>query len=84
MSETDIDQLLHDADRAQGGIDLANMMGDAKVAAALKAKAVRLYQQALDADPALTDAAWKENGNQDKDWLRANGFPQIAAVKGYD
>lgn len=84
MSETDIDQLLHDADRAQGGIALANMMGDQRAATALTLKAKTLYGRALALDATLSDLAWKETGNRDTDWLRANGFSQIAAVKGHD
>ncbi len=83
MNQT-LDQLLHDADRAQGGISLARMMRDRTVEASLEAKAIGLYQQALDIDPTLSDPAWKETGNRDRDWLRARGFAQIAEVEGYE
>lgn len=80
--QDDIDQLLHDADQAVGGIPLAQMMGDRKAATALHAKATNLYQRALAQDPDMTDPAWKETGNREPDWLRRNGFSQIAAIEG--
>ncbi len=79
MSASDIDQLLHDADRKVMGLDMARMMGDTVSAAKLEREAKELYQAALDADPDMKDSAWKEDGNRDDRWLLRNGFKRIAA-----
>jgi hypothetical protein len=77
MGET-LDQLLHDADRAQGGASFARQMGDSKNAKALEQKAISLYEAALARDPQMTDPAWGEDGNRDVAWLRWAGLAQIA------
>ncbi len=79
MTETTIDQLLHDADRAAGGADLARRMGDQAIARDLENKAIGLYEMALARDPQMTDPAWAEDGNRDAAWLKWAGLEAIAA-----
>lgn len=74
----DIDRLLHDADRMVMGAEFARRMGDHTSADALDIQARTGYQQALDADPKMSDPAWKETGNRDASWLRRNGFITMA------
>jgi hypothetical protein len=42
-----LNELLHDADRAQGGADFAAQIGHSGTAAELRAKAIGLYREAL-------------------------------------
>lgn len=77
---SEIDQLLHDADRKVMGANFARQMGDRVNAAAMDRDAVGLYRQALNGDIHLEDPAWKETANRDADWLRRNGFARIAAL----
>lgn len=80
--ESEIDQLLHDADRKVMGANFARRMGDHVNAAAMDRDAVGLYRQALGADIHMEASAWKETGNRDDEWLRRNGFAHIAASTG--
>lgn len=80
MTESDVDRLLHDADRSVMGANFARMMGDRANAIKMDRDAVRLYRQALDADMYMVDPAWKETGNRDDQWLRTNGLARIAAL----
>lgn len=74
---TDIDQLLHDADRKVMGAGFARRVGDTKAALRMDTEAGRLYKQAIAADEFMRDPAWKEGGNRDRDWLLLHGFEQI-------
>lgn len=58
MSE--VNRLLHDAEHADSGVMMANMMKDTKSASELKAKARRLWEEAHALDPTHTDDAWQE------------------------
>lgn len=78
--DSEIDQLLHDADRKVMGANFARQMGDRANVAAMDRDAVGLYRQALNADIHMEDPAWKEVGNRDDEWLRAHGFARIAAL----
>ena len=84
MTADEINQLLHDADRAATGAEFAGRMRDMKHANELDYKAIGLYNRALNLDPGMADPAWKETGNRDLVWLRQNGFEQIAAIKGHE
>lgn len=77
MALTDIDQWLHDADRAVMGARMALQMRDRAVARELSDKAFRLYTQALESDPDLVDAAWQETGNRDRKWLALNELTRV-------
>lgn len=74
MPNTEIDQLLHDADRKVMGAEMARRMGDRPSAARMDRDAVGLYRQALSADVHMVDPAWKETGNRDVPWLNAHGL----------
>jgi hypothetical protein len=75
MSE--VDRLLHDADRKVMGANFARYMGDHHNAALLDRAAGVLYGAALAADPSRTDRAWRETGNRDAEWLKANGLARV-------
>ena len=77
---SEIDQLLHDADRKVMGANFARQMGDRSSAARMDRDAIGLYRQALNADIYMLDPAWKETGNRDDEWLQKNGFARIAAL----
>lgn len=55
-----VDELLHDAEHADGGADFAAMMGDAASVASLRAKCARLVAEVLAIDPQRLAPAWKE------------------------
>lgn len=77
---SEIDQLLHDADRKVMGANFARQMGDRANASTMDRDAIGLYRQALNADIHMVDPAWKEIGNRDDEWLRKNGLARIAAL----
>lgn len=78
--DSEIDQLLHDADRKVMGAEMARTMGDRPSAARMDRDAAGLYRQALNADVHMVDPSWKETGNRDVPWLNAHGFARIAAL----
>lgn len=75
---SEIDRLLHDADRKVMGANMARQMGDRASASRMDRDAIDLYRQALNADIHMEDPTWKEDGNRDGMWLRAHGFSRIA------
>jgi hypothetical protein len=80
QTNNEINQLLHDADRAVMGANFARQMGDRANAALLDRDAIAMYRQALNGDVHMTDPAWGETFNRDPDWLNHNGFARIAAL----
>lgn len=57
-----VDQLLHDAERAGSGAEMANMLGDNAAWGRLIKKRKRLIAEAVALDPERTAPAWKESG----------------------
>jgi hypothetical protein len=60
MPISPVDQCLHDADRAEGGITMAHMMRDHSAVLRLRAERDAFLRQALLLDPTLQDPAWDE------------------------
>lgn len=82
---TDVNKLLHDADRKVMGANFAREMGHHGPAAEMDRDARELYQRAMQADPERADDAWAEDGNRDHQWLRKNridlGVPPPAGTE---
>lgn len=82
MEAETVDQLLHDADRAVGGANMARQMSHSVCAAAMDREAVDFYRRALRQDPMMVDPAWRETANRDVGWLRRRGLTRIAELGG--
>lgn len=55
-----VDRLLHDAEQADGGLYMANVMGDRDSARRLTEKRDKCIADALALDPTMKDEAWVE------------------------
>lgn len=71
---SEIDRLLHDADRKVMGANMARQMGDLTAAARMDAEAEALYREAMALDPEQSDPAWQETGNREPQWLSEHGL----------